>query len=615
MKVGKSKEQSMKRQRSMYAMLTVCAAVLVLGAATARAQVLQQVPSDAVVVIKIGNLKAVSDKVAKFATELGLAAVSPEFADPLASMQTKLNIKEGLDPAGEMAIVFTKMSFDGTRGGDPGMLVYIPVTDYKAFLANFKDVKTEGAVSTFTPQEGQTEMHGANWGKYAVLTRTPGMLDKKPTGLKLSGLAAKEAKEKDAFMFANIPVLAEFAMPQLAKARSEMNKELDKALDGNDQGKQFAGVAKAAAGQALTIAERFMQDATGATMSFHLSDAGIATTMSAEFKSGSYGANLAKQFKSSAQPMMAGLPDRKYFMAGGMVNAPEAMGKVLSDLLDPINKELAATESGKSFTGMIDALKRSMAATKSFSFGYVMPTGGIGTESVMQSIAVMQGDSKTIAESQKVMITGMTDLMKMMPKQEGAPEMNFVVTPGAKTIGDVKLDTYTMDMKMDPNNPAGANMENMMTLFYGPNGMGGTYGVVNKSAFLVVQGGSDELLTEAVSAAKNPKDVLSGTESVKRVNAKLPSQRVMVEYIFVDNIATTALKYAQNFGVQLNVQLPPDLSPIGISAGTDGAAFRMDAFIPTDLVQAVVGAGMQAAMQFQGGGGPGAAPGGNPDGL
>ena len=73
------------RGRGVTACGAVLAAVLALGSATAaRAQVLQQVPSDALVVVKVSNLKAVSDKVAKFAEALGLSAVQPEFADPLA---------------------------------------------------------------------------------------------------------------------------------------------------------------------------------------------------------------------------------------------------------------------------------------------------------------------------------------------------------------------------------------------------------------------------------------------------------------------------------------------------------------------------------------------------
>src|SRR5688572_33470642 len=101
---------NMTRQRfaKRAAAVLVVAAIAILPGRAAQAQVLDQVPSDALVVIKIGNLKAVSDKVAKFAEAVGLAAVSPEFANPLASMQEHMKIKNGLDTSGEVAILMLK---------------------------------------------------------------------------------------------------------------------------------------------------------------------------------------------------------------------------------------------------------------------------------------------------------------------------------------------------------------------------------------------------------------------------------------------------------------------------------------------------------------------------
>jgi hypothetical protein len=60
------------------------------------------------------------------------------------------------------------------------------------------------------------------------------------------------------------------------------------------------------------------------------------------------------------------------------------------------------------------------------------------------------------------------------------------------------------------------------------------------------------------------------------------------------------------------MQLPKGLPPIGISVGSDSTAVRVDSHIPTSLVQSIVAAGMQAAMQMQGGGG---AQDGAPEGL
>jgi len=70
----------------------------------------------------------------------------------------------------------------------------------------------------------------------------------------------------------------------------------------------------------------------------------------------------------------------------------------------------------------------------------------------------------------------------------------------------------------------------------------------------------------------------------------------------------TGVTYANQFGFPVKLQMPPNLPPIGVSAGTEGTAFRVDSHVPSQLVQSLVMAGMQAFMQMQQGqqpGGPG----------
>lgn len=73
-------------------------------------------------------------------------------------------------------------------------------------------------------------------------------------------------------------------------------------------------------------------------------------------------------------------------------------------------------------------------------------------------------------------------------------------------------------------------------------------------------------------------------------------------YIPIDQIVATAMNYARMFGAPLNVQLQPDLPPIGFVSRSDGTATRFDGYVPTQLVQQLVSAGMQVWMQTQGGG-------------
>src|SRR5688500_14557843 len=99
----------MQRFRStpLAAALAALAALMIggFGAARARAQVMDQVPADALLVLKVNNPQSVSKKIARFSEAVALAEWQPASADLLGMIQEETGLKEGLDTAGEMAVV------------------------------------------------------------------------------------------------------------------------------------------------------------------------------------------------------------------------------------------------------------------------------------------------------------------------------------------------------------------------------------------------------------------------------------------------------------------------------------------------------------------------------
>jgi len=102
-----------------------------------------------------------------------------------------------------------------------------------------------------------------------------------------------------------------------------------------------------------------------------------------------------------------------------------------------------------------------------------------------------------------------------------------------------------------------------------------------------------------ITSAKSGQDVLSDMPGVKLVASHLPSHNTGVYYIALDNIVTTAVRYAQGFGLPIKMKLPHDLPPVGMAFGGEGSAIRMDTFIPATTVQSLVSAGLQAYSQMQ----------------
>jgi hypothetical protein len=593
----------MRRIRHGVVAVVVCAALTVLFAVAperALAQVIQQVPSDALVVLKVKDVKATSDKVARLAQDLGIAAMVPDMADPLAMLQTKLKIQQGFNTSGEMAFVF----MDPDKfGGDPedAMMVLVPVSDYKAFLGNWADAKTEGDVTQVSMPDSPKPGYIANWGAYAALAPSKAIVEKKPAaaGIKLPASTAKEMAAEDIVLVANGPALRVKLLPKVQEGRGEVINKAEEGLKDNPQVAKFAPVIRAIINQAFNVAEGFLKDSQASILGITLTPEGINTTMMSEFEPGSYAAQQFSAMKNSSETMLAGLPEAKYLIFGGGVSNPQVVSKVFADLADPIVKELGgAGPEAKAVQDYVDATKAYMAAQQGQNFGVLAPSGAVGAEPIIQFVSVQSGKPEQMQAAYSKMMSAQQDAMKAFNLPGAA---NVTLTPNAKTVDGVSFSQIVTKIEMDAQNPMAMQQAQMMNMMYGPQGMIVNLGTVGDK-LLVASGVSDQVISSLITAAKSGSAPLSESDRVKQVSAQLPKQRLGVCYIPVDDVATTVLSYAKQFGFNMPVQLPPDLPPVGVTVSTEGSAARVDTHVPTKLVQSLVAAGMQAAMQMQGGG-------------
>jgi hypothetical protein len=588
--------------------VAVAAITAFVFCAKARADVFEQVPADSAGVVKIKSLESLNTKVAKMAKTFGLDEISPDFKDPLASALEKGHMTKGIDKSGDAALAIFAPDKKGEGADEPQALALIPVSDYKAFVGNFEpaDGGGDGVTAVKDPNNPSATMYIAEHGKYAAMSDKKELLARK-VGLKLTGAARKESDAKDVIVYVNIPAVRAKVLPELKAHRQEALDQVKQGLESNAQLKQFAPVAGVVVNQCLDFAQNFMQDAQAVVFSLNLTDEGLAGGGLVEFSEGSEMGKTVAQLKPGSTPLLAGLPDRKYFAFGGASMDPAVTSKIASQFLDPIIKELKSSggDTGKQIADAVEAGKNAASSATHSASGYVVPTGALGQESIIQAVSVVNGDAKKLNESYKTLLAATTKLMSMAPKENNPVKAKFELTPNAKTIDGVKLDAFTMKMELDENDPQAAQAQQMMAMIYGPNGMGGVIGEVNDRTLIITQGATDKLIAETIASARDDKDVLSDTPGVKAVSAQLPDRRVLEYYVALDNIVTSAVKYAQGFGLQVKLKLPQNLPPLGVSASTDGPAARMDVFVPAQTVQSLVAAGIQAYTQMQNGGGAG----------
>jgi hypothetical protein len=574
---------------------------LVLTAGFAAAQPLKHLPPGPVVIIKINKPEEASKRLGGIMQRLGLPALQPALADPLGSFRQQMGIQQGLDAKRDIVIaVYPEADED-----DQQMIVLLPVTDYQAFLKNFEDVQVREGVAAFEIEGA--EAYSANWGSYAALSPDRAILTRKPTGVQLPAAAAGLLDKGDAVVWFDIRQLAAGILPEFREGRQEIIQEMEQQAKASPNFNQkFLPALRALLVSALDVAEGALQHTQWQTLTLNIADKGISMSSVTDFTAGSYPANLVGSYKAGDGALLSGLPERRYFAFGGLSIDGPTLTRALDDFIGPAVAELRkAGPEGEAIIRMFDAARSSLAATRSIAMGYAQPAGQPGQQAIMQPVAIYQGDAKKIAEGQRQSMEGVAQLMNFIP-QDAEVSFSFKVQEKAKVVDGVALDSFRMDVKFDANDPMAAQQAQMMQMMYGANGMAGVMGAVSDKAYIVVMADNEELLAAVVAAAKKGESPMAQLAGVKAVTAELPGDRVMVEYIALDNIVTTAMQYAQMFLQAPDIKLPPNLPPIGVSVSPQGSTIRGEAFIPIELIDGLVGGVMRMIMNQGGGAAPGA---------
>ncbi|HRK32265.1 MAG TPA: hypothetical protein PLD59_14455 [Tepidisphaeraceae bacterium] len=577
------------------------AMVVLVAANMVRASVLDQVPGESLIVVKVTNVKATSDKLAKFATDLGVAAFAPPLMDPLGFIREQAGITAGTNDAGDMAFVFIDPAVTGSD--DQSFVVLIPVSDYGAFIGNFADAKTDGSVTEFTPNGAPSPVFAAQWGDYAAVAPMKEIASLKPTGMKVAGVTEKELG-KDIVMLANTRSIRTKLQPHLTEGRAEIAKSIDEELSNDADMAKFGPTIKLGVDRLFDIADSFLRDNDASTVAINFVPDGLNISVVAEFTNGSYLGDFVSKNKNTTESFTVGLPAGKYLAFGGFTGDPVLSAKMVDDIAAPVVAELqkAGGKEADAVTKFYGILMDYIKATEGQTFGMVAPEGEVGQTALLQVVNIYTGDAAKMKAAYIGMMEGQSELMTAfgMP----ADQMSYTVTPGAKTIEGLAFDQVKGDFKIDGGGP---EVEQMMKFMYGPDGM--NFYVAELGADKLVQafGIDDAMIAATVKATKDKTDVLGALPGVKAVTAQLPANKSGVFYVAIDEFVGTGLNVAKQFGFGMNVQMQPDLPPLAMSTATEGTAIRIDVHAPTQLISQLIAAGFQIAMQAQGGGrgGPG----------
>jgi len=596
------------------------AAIVLAVSMSAQAQVAKMIPANAWFVMKVSNIDATSQKISDFCKALGLTQMVPTLDKPLDAVFAQMGIKDGINRSGEMAFIGVDPTAFNTTYDQCGV-VLIPVSDYQAFLGNFKDAATDGGITSTKLPNGDAIAYIAHWGDYAAVSPVKGVVAKAPdTMLQISPAVAKEWDSKDVIVMLNVAPVRGVVMPQLEQFKQTAADYLDQqaqvpagpnnpmtlALNGMDIAKA-APLFKVIANQLIGFAEEYVQQTDAVTFGLKIAPDGITTTTMFAFQPDSYHGKMSAKMKNFDASLLAGLPDGKYLFFGGGAQDPAATTEIVSHFLDPAQK--AISDLGPDFSGVTDwisLMKSASGASTGGSFGMVAPSGMLGQEPLIQVVGVRHGDAKTLLDDTHKAFDMQQSMMTSMGMKNTMTQETY--TPAAKTVDGVTFDDMTTSFKMAGAGPGRAQATTMLNFIYGPTGMHLLMGTVDDKTLLTESGLNDAMLSAAITAAKSGDDPMAKSAAVKAVSAQLPSQRLAAIYIPLDVWASTGLNYAKQFSMDMGVKIPDDLPPIGATFSTDGPTARVDGYIPTQLIQALTSAGLQMYMTSQrpqNGGAPG----------
>ena len=579
----------------------VAAAATLTLATGVYADVADFIPSDALAVLKGTDVQQVNDDVAALAREWGLDQFEPAFADPLAAFQEETGFREGIDFAGDVALYLPKnVDFDDDT---PAHVLLVPISDFDAFRGNF-DNSEEVGDGVFKVEMNGEPLYVADFGDHAAVSPVQDLVSGKPEQtMQFDGPTGQKIGERDLTLYANFAELG----PMLQKAIDEEGG-VDAALE--EFGAEFADevpeamqayrpVIEAGIRQAFAAAQGFLRDADAATVSVEFDpENGVGANVIAQFKDGSYLANTFGEILTETDNPLAGLPMGTYLAFGGGSADKDATLKLFEDLVGPAVEELREVDAPASdvFVEFVDAAKKAIEATEGQTFGYFAPAGAMGGGPLVQVVNIQRGDADALLEvareTAKLTPTLLSELQQVEGVEEAeVPEIEVVFTEDAREVAGVSFAKLTTDTGQD--DPMVAMMTNMI---FGPEGQTSYLGTVD-GKLLTVSGLTDQQIEEVIAAVQAGDSPMTDAPGVGNVRDQLPDAATAVAYIQVGELARAGLGIAQAMAQAPPVQIPQDLPPVGVTLGPADDSIEIAAFVPKDLVSAMI----VTALQVQGG--------------
>ncbi|MCL2641389.1 MAG: hypothetical protein FWD53_11120, partial [Phycisphaerales bacterium] len=549
----------MKIKRSARAILA--AAVLSLAVGTgggagwaAAPGVLDQVPSDAQVVIVVNNVRNLETKITNAAARLNMP-VPPNMVD---TALQNAGISKGFDTNSSAAFVLVKKEGEPKENefGAPPLIVLLPTTDPKGMLENLQPGQADqnGVIELMLP--GSSDKGYAlvvdKWvalaqdrGLMAAYLKRPGSLTK---SLTRAGLRVFEAN--DLVVWANMPVVG----PGMAKQLEDRQQDILGLLDIQSMGaavpEMTMALNKAMIGELFGAAKQSIKDAQSAMFTLRISDMGITLGNVGTFKAGTPMGDFVAAQKPAKPVTLQGLPSGNVLLAGAWSWDGKTTGNVLADVLKRLmTNEAIAKEGGgakaEDIAKLSDLYRQLITMTNGMSVVMLdkgigaAAAGGAGAEAAAEKGAIHGVVLLETAEPAKVIALTLELFRNPLAKQFGTgnPDIlqEIVVSPEPIEVKEelkfTRVDVKWSLRKATADKPLSPGSQEMFTQFSKIHGNSMTIhlGEIGKRMVCVI-GNDPATLEAAVNAAQTDSNDLANNHVINVSKDQIVPNTVGVYY-------------------------------------------------------------------------------------
>ncbi|MBL8764743.1 MAG: hypothetical protein JNM07_10790 [Phycisphaerae bacterium] len=534
--------------------------MLALSAGAAMPPVVDRIPADALWFVAVEDIS----KFQKNAQTLAQVAGLPSQSLNVDTLLNQMGVTKGFKKDGSIAMIaLPGPEWDAAMNAEPGaaekseppVVLLVPTDDYGTFLGNWS--KTPGQGIDEVSIQGKANFVKKVEGGYAAIAPKKETLDKftgAPGGAAkfkdaMGAAGAGVADRSDVLLVANMVALRPLGEKAVAKGLERAKSQMAMMGQAGDGAGSMSGI------QWLT--GTFLKEAKTAIVGLNMGGSGFGMDTAVTWLPDTM---MSKVFaaKGGAAELLAKLPAQPYLFAMAADGSSEGLRAFVKSFI----KESGVKDEANSVMAWFDR-SDGMSVSLGLSPGGIM--SGLFAST---SMYVKSKDPAAYIESFK---TGLAS----------APDGGGKYKDAAVDVAGTKVDVWDLKVPADPNNPMAGQMGSML---YGPGGQPGGYAAKTEGGVVMTMGKNSNLMASALKAAKGEEN-LGSNALIKQVAEKLPGNRMAELWIGSKSILDAVLPFAAMSGMNVQVDVPDNLPPVGAAIGAESGAMRMGMYVPAPVIK------------------------------